>query len=73
MQGLLIGIRKEYGDSQKRIAEILGISEEAYRNKERGDSQFKMDEMFIIADRYNLPIDEIFLPRKSTKSELNKI
>lgn len=70
MQGLLIGIRKEYGDSQKQIAEILGITEEAYRNKERGKSQFKMDEMFIISDRYNLPIDEIFLPRKSTKREL---
>lgn len=69
MQSLLIGLRKEHGDSQKDLARLLKISEEAYRNKELGRSQFKMNEMFTLAGRYNQKVDDIFLPRKYTKSE----
>lgn len=69
MQSILIGLRKEHGDSQKQLAGFLGISEEAYRNKELGKSQFKMNEMFFIANRYNQSIENIFLPRKYTFSE----
>lgn len=66
MQSLLIGLRKEHGLSQRQAAKLLNISEEAYRNKELGKSEFKMNEMFDISRYYNKPVDKIFLPRKYT-------
>lgn len=53
MQRLLIGYRKERGETQKDVADLLGVSEESYRNKELGKTQFKMDEMFVLASHYN--------------------
>lgn len=67
MQILLIEQRKNAGESQNDIANLLGISETSYRKRELGKLQFKMNEMFAIAKHYNKSIEEIFLPRKSTK------
>lgn len=67
IQGNLIILRKENNETQKDLAGLLGISEDAYRNKERGISQFKLQEMFYISEHYNKSIEEIFLPRKTTK------
>lgn len=66
MQGNLIILRKENGDTQGRMAELLGIDEGTYRMKELGHSQFKLQEMFDIADYYGKRIEDIFLPRKTT-------
>lgn len=67
MQSLLIGLRKEKGLSQKEAAKMLNLSEEAYRNKELGKSEFKMSEMFALSRFYSKTVDDIFLPRKSTE------
>ncbi|MEB7428338.1 helix-turn-helix domain-containing protein [Enterococcus faecalis] len=72
MQLLLIELRKKAGESQKDIADLIGISEGSYRKREIGNLQFKMNEMFVIAKHYNKPIEDIFLPRKFTKSVLKE-
>lgn len=59
MQWNLIRERKEHGETQKDIAALLKISENAYRLKEKGENQFKSDEMFLIADHYNKSISDI--------------
>jgi len=41
------------------MAELLGISEKSYRNKENGLYQFKMEEISIIASIFNLNPEEI--------------
>lgn len=66
MQYKLMGIRKEHQDNQEDIAKLLGINVQTYRKKEHDVSQFNLQEMFKIADRYNMRVDDIFLPRKFT-------
>ena len=61
MQIYLYQLRKEKGITQKELAQKLGISETAYRQKEKGQRSFKSDEMFIIADILEKDIGEIFL------------
>lgn len=60
MQIYLYQLRKEKGITQKELAQKLGISETAYRQKEKGKRAFKSDEMFIIADILEKDIGEIF-------------
>ena len=60
MQIYLYQLRKEKGITQKGMAQKLGISETAYRQKEKGQRAFKSDEMFIIADILEKDIGEIF-------------
>ena len=60
MQIYLYQLRKEKGLTQKEMAQKLGISETAYRQKEKGQRAFKSDEMFIIADILEKDIGEIF-------------
>lgn len=60
MQIKLYELRKNEGLTQKKLAEKLGISETAYRQKELGQRDFKSAEMFLIADIFNKDISEIF-------------
>ena len=60
MQIYLYQLRKEKGITQKELAQKIGISETAYRQKEKGQRAFKLDEMFIIADILEKDIGEIF-------------
>ena len=60
MQIYLYQLRKEKGITQKEMAQKLGISETAYRQKEKGQRAFKSNEMFIIADILEKDIGEIF-------------
>lgn len=41
----VLGYRKMINKSQKEMGEHLSISEQAYRNKEKGRVTFKKDEM----------------------------
>lgn len=59
--------RTEAGETQKDLAELLGISENTYANKEMGKAKFNSEEMFILAKHYNAKLDELFLPIKYTK------
>ena len=60
MQIYLYQLRKEKGITQRELAQKLGISETAYRQKEKGKRAFKSDEMFVIADILEKDIGEIF-------------
>lgn len=65
MQWNLLRIRKENKLSQAKMAEILKIDYTTYHNKETGKSKFNSDEMFLISNLFNLPIEDIFLPTNS--------
>lgn len=67
MQNNLILLRKNNNITQKKLAILLQISEVQYGKKEKGIAEFTQDEMFQIADYFNLKVDDIFLPRKATK------
>ncbi len=45
MKQKIVGYRKMCGLSQKRMSQELGISVQAYRNKETGKTQFTSGEM----------------------------
>lgn len=72
MQKKLILLMKENGITQRKIAEIIGISEKQVGCKLKGETNFLGDEMFAISNFFQLPIEEIFLPsmyQNGTKEE----
>lgn len=73
MQIKLYELRKKANLTQKQMAEKLNISEVSYRSKELGYTDFKSTEMFIIADILKHNINDIFLPKKTTKSGFNQL
>ena len=52
--------RNEAGDSAADAAKLLGITKSGYWNKENGISEFKLSEAFLLAERYDLSVDELF-------------
>lgn len=66
MQWNLIRLRKENDLSQEDLAKVLGVTDATYRNKETGKTQFKMDEMFVLANHFSKDIEDIFLPANFT-------
>lgn len=46
-------------DTIEKLAKYLGITRQTLSSRMNGHSQFKMDEVMLIADRYNLGSDEI--------------
>ena len=69
MQYLLEAIRRARKESQESLARLIGVDVRTYQNKEKGVSQFKQDEMFVIAKHFGVKIDEIFLPTNFVKRE----
>lgn len=67
MQSHLMVERVKRNVSQAEIARYLGISAKQYRSKEKGINCFTSDEMFKLADFFGAKLDDIFLPRESTK------
>ena len=62
MQKKLIAWRRYHNSTQQHMADHLKIDIRTYINKEQGVSQFKANEMFLIANILNKDISEIFLP-----------
>ena len=60
MQIHLLQIRKEAGLTQKDLADVLHISETAYRQKELGQRDFKLSECYKIAKFFNKDFSDIF-------------
>ncbi|HGC9176262.1 TPA: helix-turn-helix transcriptional regulator [Streptococcus agalactiae] len=61
MQGKLLILRKERGVTQQKMADLLGVTKETYRRKEKGLTVFGSSEMFKIANFFDKDIGEIFL------------
>ena len=52
-----------HGDTQKTVADALGVSDQTIGDKVNGISDFKQSEIKILIDRWNLSpaqVDEIF-------------
>lgn len=67
LQILLYKLRKEKNISQKEMADVIGKSENSYRNKELGKQDFKLSEMFKIAHYFGKELGDIFTPQTSRK------
>ena len=61
--------RKEKGYTQKEIADILGIKQASYSDKERGRRGFTVEELLILEDVLNVSISDMF---KDLKESLKK-
>lgn len=70
MQSKLLLLRKEFKITQQDLANILGITTKQFSAKELGKVKFNGDEMFKIADYFNMKIDDIFLPTTHQNGEL---
>lgn len=64
MQGKLILLKEQNEMTNKKMAEILGITPNQYRKKEKGEVQFKLNEMVKLSEYFGKTMDEIFLPSK---------
>lgn len=71
-QWTLIRLRKENNLLQKDLGKLLGITEESYGMKERGRSQFTMNEMFMLSRIFRLPIEQIFLSKDFGNTEVEE-
>ena len=69
MQEKLILLRQEKNITQTELANEIGITPKQYRQKELGKSKFNGDEMFIISNKFKLPIEDIFLPTTHQNGE----
>lgn len=72
MQWNLIRLRKEKGLTQVDMGKVLNITHESYGQKERGDRQFRQDEMFMLSDYFGKPFEDIFLDRNFGNTEIKK-
>ncbi|OFM79770.1 MULTISPECIES: helix-turn-helix transcriptional regulator [Staphylococcus] len=52
--------RKEKGDTQKGVAQKLGISPQRYQLKETGKANFTLPEAKILSEMYGMSIDDLF-------------
>lgn len=73
MQWELLILRRKSELNQKDMAKLLGISTDAYGMKERGEMQFKMNEIFAISDYFNKTVEEIFLKRNFGINEIKEV
>ena len=70
LQNKLIAWRQYYGITQKEMAKKLKIDVRTYINKEKGVTQFKADEMFMVASILKKEIGEIFSPSNFMEREV---
>lgn len=63
-------LRKYHELTYQDMGEIIGCDARTYINKEKGLSQFKLNEMFIISRKFGKSMDEIFLPKDFMKREV---
>ncbi len=70
MQDNLILLRKKMKVSQETLANLIGISAKQFGAKERGETTFNGDEMFLISNFFGKTVEEIFLPTTHQNGEL---
>lgn len=70
----VLGYRKMLNFTQQQMAKELKISEQSYRNKEKGKTEFKKEEMLtfknilISKGMTNITLDDIFLIKVRRKT-----
>ena len=72
MQEKLILLKEQKNLTNKEMAEMLGITPIPYRKEEKGEVQFKLNEMVKLSEYFGKTMDEIFLPSKHQNGALNE-
>lgn len=72
MQWNVLKLRKEHNKSQTEMAKLLGIHLTSYGRKELGKAVFTANELFILSRKFNVKIDDIFLPDNCINNAKNK-
>jgi putative transcriptional regulator len=72
MQEKLILLKEQKNLTNKEMAEMLGITPIQYRKKEKGEVQFKLNEMVKLSEYFGKTMDEIFLPSKHQNGASNE-
>lgn len=67
----LIKLRKNKNITQEEMANILKININTYSSKENGKSDFKLEEIFTIAELFNKRVEEIFLPSNIRNTDIS--
>ena len=62
-------IRESLGITQKKVADIIGVSKANYCKKENGQVKFSLDEAFLIANYFGKTVDSIFESDFATKKK----
>lgn len=57
--------RRLKGYSQAKMAELLGVSENTYINKEKGETKFYIDEACKFSDLVGIPLEKIIFFKRS--------
>ena len=70
MQDKLISIRRGKMLTQKDMAKVINVDLRTYQAKERGETQFKLNEMFAISEYFKMTIEDIFLNNNFMKHEI---
>lgn len=70
LQEKLVSLRMYNRLTQQDMADLIGTDKRTYVNKEHGVTQFKANEMFLIAQKLGKGIEEIFLPTNFMKHEV---
>ncbi len=70
LQDNLVKLRMYNRLNQQNMADLIGVDKRTYVNKEHGVTQFKANEMFLIAQKFGKGIEEIFLPTNFMKYEV---
>lgn len=68
-KNILAGLRVSRGKTQAEMAELLGISEQTYNQKELGKRDFMLSESKRLSDYFGKSIEEIFFTHKVNTNE----
>lgn len=63
MQYKLHNLQKNNAENNAYLAKIIGKSTKQYGKKKNDEVPFNLDEMFEISNHYQLPLEDIFVPR----------
>lgn len=70
--GIIKNARNERGYSLRKLGNITGISHSFLGDIEAGRSRPSYEKLVKIVEALDIPLDNIFLPRKYKNSEQNK-
>lgn len=78
MSNIISGYRRMAGLTQKEMAQKLKISEGTYRNKEKGRTFFKNNEMktfyeLVRKENGSVNISDIFFNQEPTKNDAGEV
>ena len=57
----LWGLMAENGDTQKDVGDVLLISAQSVCDRMRARQPWKLDEMYLLLDRYHVPYSEMHI------------